>query len=181
MVTIQRHWRGYAARKSLRRQNEAFARLQRHIRARTLRRHEATERRMAENELKFQLVLAHRREQRRRKCELLELIEILPAHQLPAFMERQREQATLTIQTQWRGLRTRRWYARQRQAAVEERAARRIQFAVRQWLARLKKRREQPAFYSRPRGLDGPRREFLFDKIRQHLDSQPVNTKNSFV
>lgn len=129
-MTIQRHWRGYAARKALRRQNEVFARLQRRIRSRNAGKQEQTERRLAENELKFQMMLQHRREQRQRKCELIELIEILPAHELPLFFDRQREEATVTIQTYWRGLRTRRWYARVRQEVVENRAARVIQYAV---------------------------------------------------
>lgn len=45
---------------------------------------------------------------------------------------------------------------------------------TRRWLEKNKNKRHTPAFYSRPSGLDAHKREFLFDKIRKHLDSLPV-------
>ena len=40
-------------------------------------------------------------------------------------------------------------------------------------LERIKKKRQEPAFYSRPQ-IEPEKREELFDKIRKHLDSLPV-------
>ena len=47
-------------------------------------------------------------------------------------------------------------------------------FKTRRFLGRLHEKRKQPAFYSRPSGLDSEKRELLLDKIRKHLDSLPV-------
>lgn len=53
-----------------------------------------------------------------------------------------------------------------------------ICFKVRRWLDKVKKRRQDPPFYSRPPGLTAERREILLDQIRSHLDSQPVRIKS---
>lgn len=131
VVTIQRHWRGFAERKRLRRLNQTLASFQLKYRARREMNERRAQRRLAEQELKFQLVLAHRRRQRQRKCELAELIQILPADQIALFEERQRDYAATIIQSCFRGYRQRRAFMATRQNAIEKRAAITIQTTVR--------------------------------------------------
>lgn len=176
-MTIQRHWRGYAVRKRLRQRETATVTIQKQLRAYRERKQDRANKQEVENELKFQLVLAHRRRQRQRHLEMLELISILPADQLAAFEERHRDYAATVIQSAYRSYRVRRLLGGLNTLKVAKKrrlAAITIQTYFRRWQRRIKRRREQPAFYSRPAALDGPRREFLFDKIRQHLDSLPV-------
>lgn len=129
---------------------------------------------MAQDELKFQLLIEHRRRQRQKKMQLCDLIEVLPPNQIEPFLERQREHSATLIQAVWKGYRTRKMLKATKEEAVRIRAAIIIQQGVRRFLERLKNKRQKPAFYSRPTGLDGPRREFLFDKIRQHVEGLPV-------
>jgi hypothetical protein len=176
-VTIQRHWRGYAVRKRLRERETATVTIQKNLRAYRERKEDRANKQQVENELKFELMLAHRRRQRQRHLEMLELISVLPADQLAAFEERRREYAVTVIQSAYRSYLVRRRLGglnALKVAKIQHQAAIIIQTCFRRWQRRMKWRREQPAFYSRPAALDGPRREFLFDKIRQHLDSLPV-------
>lgn len=130
VVTIQRHWRGYVVRQQLKRKSHTVERLQQQVRARRELKAKRNERRIAKNEIKFKLLLVHRRQQRQRNCQMLELIEILPADQLPTFEERQREYAATLVKAAWRGYRVRRQLDAVRRRVVEIRAAKKIQLAV---------------------------------------------------
>jgi hypothetical protein len=134
---------------------------------------ERTQRLLAE-ELRFQLLLEHRRKQRKHKLDQLELLKILPADQIEKYLDRQRHFSATLIQACYRGYRERIKLAKHRESIMRERAAVCIQRAARRWLERLNRRRRQALFYSKPAGLGAERREILLDKIRKHLDSLPV-------
>jgi hypothetical protein len=130
-VLIQRHWRGYAERQRLRRLNQTFARMQQKYRAQKRANEKRKQKRLAQDELKFKLMLEHRRRQRQRKVDLIELMEILPPNQIEPFMERQREFAARTIQACFRGYKERKQMANIKKNAIEYKAAVKIQLAVR--------------------------------------------------
>ena len=161
-------------RKRLKKANRAFSNFQHKYRFKKQQEQEDKEKRIAEDELKFQLLLEHRRRQRQRKLEMVELLEILPANEIEKYLERQREYSAVMIQSYFRGYRQRKVFNQVKDNAIRIRAAVCIQRAVRAWIERMHKRRQQPAFYSRPAGLTSERREHLFDHIRKHLDSLPV-------
>lgn len=112
VVLIQKHWRGYVARKKLKKMNASFATFQRKYRARRAAKEKAQEVKLAKDELKFQLILKHRRMQRLRKVQLFELIDILPSNQIVPFMEKQREYSATIIQACFRGYMQRKKYQR---------------------------------------------------------------------
>ena len=173
-MKIQRVWRGYQARKELREKNSKIKLLQRVYRNRQEKRDQEQAKKVAEDELRFQLMLKHRRKQRQKQMELAALIDILPANKIDSYMEKQREYSAKIIQATWRGHRVRKNFHKSRQNMIQFRAAVTIQTAVRKWLGKLKEKRERPAIYSRPKGLDSHRKEFLIDQIRKHVDNLPV-------
>lgn len=171
---IQKTWRGHMERKRLKKANKSFAKFQQNYRARRELEEKFKQQKMAKDELRFQLVLEHRRKQRQKKMEMLELLEILPADQIENYLEKQRQYSATVIQAFYRGYRVRKDFNKNRVQIIQTKAATKIQRAVRRWIERNKQKRQTPAFYSRPPGLNSERREFLFDKIRKHLESLPV-------
>ena len=176
-MLIQKTWRGHMERKRLKKANRSFAKFQQNYRAKREREEKAKQQKAAKDELRFQLVLEHRRKQRQKKMEMLELLEILPADQIENYLEKQRQYSATVIQSFYRGYRARKDFDKNRLNIIQTRAAIKIQRAVRRWIERHKQKRQTPAFYSRPSGLNAEKREFLFDKIRKHLESLPVNYK----
>jgi hypothetical protein len=172
-ILIQKTWRGYSTRKHVHRINK-----QNH------------------DELKFQLLLEHRRNQRKRKIELLEIIEILPPDQIEEYIQKQRHFSAKMIQANFRGYLQRKKLSKLKQQQQQHKAAVTIQRGVlnfqflsfkiiiklisylkkkaRRMIKKNKIEREKPAFYARPSGLNSEKREELLDKIRRHLDSLPV-------
>lgn len=85
---------------------------------------------MADDELRFQLMLKHRRRQRQRQIKMANLIEILPANKIETYMERLREDSAKIIQATWRGYRTRKIMVETRETMIRNKAARKIQASV---------------------------------------------------
>ncbi len=129
-IVIQAHWRGYAMRKRLRKANQAFAKLQQEYRQKKAEQEMQKQKQLAEEELKFQLLLRHRREQRERKVQLMQIIEILPLNQIEAYFERQREYSAKLIQSAYRGYRKRKAFAQQKDHLIRAKAAILIQQSV---------------------------------------------------
>jgi len=63
---IQKVWRGYSERKRLKKINQSFAKLQNKFRAKKQVEDMKKQKKMALDELRFQLMLEHRRKQRQR-------------------------------------------------------------------------------------------------------------------
>lgn len=177
-IMIQKTFRGYMDRKRLKKANKGMAKFQKSYRAKKELENKKKHQQAAKDELQFQLLLQHRRKQRQRKMEMLELLEILPAYQIEEYLEKQREYSARIIQANFRGYLARKKFAKKRQEIVRERAAVKIQRATRRWQANDKKIRETPAFYSRPSGLDANKREFLFDRIRKNQESLPPHPRS---
>jgi hypothetical protein len=129
-IMIQKTWRGYQARKRLKKLNEAFSKFQKIYQAKRECKDKKKQQQMARDELKFQLVLEHRRRQRQKKMQLLELLEILPADKIEDYLERQRHYSATKIQASFRGYRARKELANHREQILRTRAAIKIQRAV---------------------------------------------------
>ena len=102
-ITIQRTWRGYSTRRRLEKADKAFKKLHQKFRAKKEVEEEERLKKMAADELKFQLLLEHRRRQRRGKQEMISIIEILPPNQIERYLEKQREYSARLIQANYRG------------------------------------------------------------------------------
>ncbi|CAF0736431.1 unnamed protein product [Brachionus calyciflorus] len=176
-LVIQKVWRGYKARKSLKEKMSKVTTLQKAYRNRLAKKETDKAKKMADDELRFQLLILHRRKQRQKQVQLAELIEILPANKIDWFMEKQREDAAKRIQALWRGYQVRKNFQKSKQKMIRIRAVVKIQTAVRKWLERLRQKRQRPAIYSRPRGLDSHKKEFLIDKIRKHVENLPPHPR----
>ena len=127
---IQKTWRGHMTRVRIRKVNEAFAKFQQKFRAKRQRDNDLRQRENARHELRFQLVLEHRRKQRQRKMEMLELLEILPPGQIESYLEKQREYSAKLIQANFRGYLSRKQFQNERIQLMRTRAAVQIQRAV---------------------------------------------------
>ncbi len=114
----------------MRKVNQAFAKFQQKYRSKRLRDNDKKQRENARNELRFQLVLEHRRKQRQRKMELLELLEVLPPSQIESYFEKQREYSAKLIQANFRGYLSRKKFRNERIQLVRTRAAVHIQRTV---------------------------------------------------
>ena len=114
----------------IRKVNEAFAKFQQKFRAKRQRDNDLRQRENARHELRFQLVLEHRRKQRQRKMEMLELLEILPPGQIESYLEKQREYSAKLIQANFRGYLSRKQFQNERIQLMRTRAAVQIQRAV---------------------------------------------------
>ena len=125
-VCIQKHWRGFMSRKRLKRSNAEFAQLKQVEEREQQKREQAK----AHDELRFQLLLEHRRQQRHRKVQLMQIIEILPANQIETYFERQRIYSIQVIQAAFRGFIARRKLKQTRDQMLRVRAAISIQQAV---------------------------------------------------
>jgi myosin heavy subunit len=129
-MIIQKTWRGYQERKRLRKLNEGFSKFQKIYQAKREFKDKRKQKQMARDELKFQLVLEHRRRQRQKKVKLLELLEILPADKIEDYLEKQRQYSATKIQAGFRGYRARKELTKHREEILRERAAVKIQRAV---------------------------------------------------
>ena len=94
-------------RKKLEKAHKSFSKFQLKYRAKKEMNEKRKAKRQAEDELRFQLLLAHRRRQRQRKLEMIELIKILQPNQIEKYLEKQREHSALIIQANYRGYRQR--------------------------------------------------------------------------
>ncbi len=124
---IQKTWRGYIARKRLKKLNKSFAKLQNKYRARKNLESEKKQKKLALDELRFQLMLEHRRKQRQRNIKMMELIEILPPNQIEKYMEKQREYSAVIIQANFRGYRERKLLEKKKDIMIKTKAAIHIQ------------------------------------------------------
>ncbi len=120
---IQKTWRGYIARKRLKKLNKSFAKLQNKYRARKNLESEKKQKKLALDELRFQLMLEHRRKQRQRNIKMMELIEILPPNQIEKYMEKQREYSAVIIQANFRGYRERKLLEKKKDIMIKTKAA----------------------------------------------------------
>ncbi len=127
---IQKIWRGYVARRRLQRANKAFAKLQQKYRAKRQIEEKKKQLKMAKDEIRFQLMLEHRRRQRQKKIQMLEIIEILPPNQIELYLENQREYSAKLIQANYRGYRVRKDFQILRRQLIMNKAAIKIQRAV---------------------------------------------------
>jgi hypothetical protein len=127
---IQKTWRGYLIRKKLRRRNEAMAKFHQKYRQRKQMEEDKKQKLAVEQELRFQLLLEHRRKQRQRNVDMLELLEILPANQIDKYYEKQRDYSATVIQAWYRGCKTRQLMKTVKKDAKEIKAAICIQRAV---------------------------------------------------
>ena len=110
--------------------SKSFAKFQKIYRAKKELNERKRQKKLANNDLKFQLMLEHRRRQRQRNIKMRELLEILPPNQIESFFEKQREEATIKIQAAFRGYRERKILGNKRQYLIENKAATSIQRAV---------------------------------------------------
>jgi hypothetical protein len=117
-------------RKRLKKLNDGFAQFQKKYRARRTLEEKKKQMSKARDELQFQLMLEHRRKQRQRNIQLLELLEVLPAHKIENFLEKQREYSATVIQAGWRGYKARKEFNKQKEAIKRHRAAVKIQREV---------------------------------------------------
>ena len=124
---IQKTWRGYVARKRLKKLNKSFSKLQNKFRANRNLEMEKKQKKLASDELRFQLMLEHRRRQRKRNIKMLEIIEILPPNQIENYMEKQREYSAVIIQANFRGYRERKILEKKKDHMIKTKAAIRIQ------------------------------------------------------
>jgi len=129
-IIIQKTWRGHMDRKRLRKINESFAQFQKKYRARRTLEEKKNQMTKARDELQFQLMLEHRRKQRQRKIEMLELMEVLPAYKIEDYLEKQREYSAIVIQAGWRGYKTRKEFYKKIEDIRRNRAAVKIQRKV---------------------------------------------------
>lgn len=127
---IQKTWRGYKCRKEMRDKADKTKILQKAYRSHLEKKERARTKKMVDDELRFQLMLKHRRIQRQRNIKLANLIEILPANKIDIFMERLREDSAKIIQATWRGYQTRKKMSQTRQILIQTKAAKKIQAAV---------------------------------------------------
>lgn len=97
-------------RKKLEKAHKSFSKFQLKYRAKKEVNEKRKAKKLAEDELRFQLLLEHRRKQRQRKLEMVELIKILQPNQIEKYLEKQREQSALVIQANYRGYRQRKLF-----------------------------------------------------------------------
>ena len=114
----------------MRKVNQAFTKFQQKFRAKRQRDNDKKQRENARNELRFQLVLEHRRKQRQRKMELLELLEVLPSSEIESYFEKQREYSAKLIQANFRGYLSRKKFQNERIQLMRTKAAVQIQRTV---------------------------------------------------
>ncbi len=110
--------------------DRAFAKFHRQLRKKKEKIRDDKQKKLVEEELKFQLLLDHRRKQRQRKIEMAQLIEIIPSNQIEKYFERQREYSATIIQACYRGYRQRKVIPEIRDRMEKFRAAVCIQRAV---------------------------------------------------
>ena len=127
---IQKTWRGYKSRKSLKKANEAFSKFQSFYRRKKQESEELKLMNEAQNELKFQLALEHCRKLRKRNLTMAELIKIVPANEIDKYLQRQREAAAIKIQANYRGYTQRKKINNKREFFEKAKAAICIQRAV---------------------------------------------------
>ena len=118
-------------RKKLEKAHKSFSKFQLKYRARKEIDEKRKAKRQAEDELRFQLLLEHRRRQRQRKLDMVELIKILQPNQIEKYLEKQREQSALIIQANFRGYRERKLFNLIKNDKIKIKAVVCIQRAVR--------------------------------------------------
>jgi hypothetical protein len=124
---IQKVWRGYSERKRLKKINQSFAKLQNKFRAKKQVEDMKKQKKMALDELRFQLMLEHRRKQRQRNIKMLELLEILAPNQIEKYLDKQREYSACIIQANYRGYIQRKLFQKNKEQIVMNKAAVEIQ------------------------------------------------------
>lgn len=124
---IQKIWRGYKERKNLKKLNKSFAIFQKKYRNHKRADDEKKQKKIAFDELRFQLMLQHRRKQRQRNIQMLELLEILPPNQIEIYMDKQREYSARLIQANYRGYRQRKLFDKNKAEIIQYKAAVKIQ------------------------------------------------------
>jgi hypothetical protein len=117
-------------RKKLKAANKSFSQFQKKYRKRKEVESDRKNKEMLEDELKFFLLLEHRRKQKQRKLDLMQLIEILPSLKIGAYFEKQKEDAAKKIQAFYRGYRERKMFQSKRESLIQRKAAIVIQQAV---------------------------------------------------
>ena len=110
--------------------DRAFAKFHRQLRKKKEKLLDDKQKKLAEEELKFQLLLDHRRKQRQRKIEMAQLIEIIPSNQIDKYFEKQREYSATLIQASYRGYKQRKLMPEIRDKMEKFKAAVCIQRAV---------------------------------------------------
>lgn len=123
-------WRGYRSRMALKKANEAFSKFQVSYRRKKEEADDEKQYQMAQSELKFQLALQHCRKLRKRNLTMAELIQIVPANEIDKYLQRQKENAVITIQAYYRGYIQRKKLNQKRETVEQFRAAVCIQRTV---------------------------------------------------
>jgi hypothetical protein len=114
----------------LKKANKTFAKFQQSYRRK---KQEADEQKLieiAQSELKFQLALQHCRKLRKRNLTMAELIQIVPANEIEKYLQKQKENAAVTIQSNYRGYLARKIFGQKKEQVEQYKAAVCIQRAV---------------------------------------------------
>ncbi|GFN86337.1 Iq calmodulin-binding motif-containing protein 1-like [Plakobranchus ocellatus] len=170
---IQAVWRGYAARRRLRKADKAFAKFQKSYR---LKRAEQEQVKLA---TQFQSELYHQMKMKRQKMlrafneKRLQTMEILPAARIEEYLRKEKSVAALRIQTLWRGHRERSKLSERQKIAQQVKAAIRIQRAFRRWLEKTELARQEFPTHLKPPGLTDARRVELMKTISKWREQHP--------
>ncbi|KAK3787699.1 hypothetical protein RRG08_031928 [Elysia crispata] len=170
---IQAVWRGFAARRKLRKANRAFAKFQKSYR---LKKAEQEQVKLA---TQFQSELYHKMKMKRQKMlrafheKRLQTMEILPAARIEEFLKKEKSVAAVRIQTLWRGHRERLKFTERQSVAQQVKAAIKIQRVFRRWLEKTELAKQEFPTHLKPPGLTDDRRVELMKTISQWKEQHP--------
>ena len=117
-------------RKKLKKVHKSFSKFQLKYRAKKEVGEKKKLKKQVEDELKFQLLLDHRRRQRQRKIDMVEILQILQPNQIENYLEKQREYSATVIQSNYRGYRHRKLLSSIKDTKIKIKSAICIQRAV---------------------------------------------------
>ncbi|XP_046355575.2 IQ calmodulin-binding motif-containing protein 1-like [Haliotis rufescens] len=176
-IYLQACWKGCITRIKLRRANAAFKKFQRTYRLKKEKEERFREQTKIDAEFYHHLKLNRQRIMREFKERRLHLIEIMPAVQIPRFLQREQSDAAVKIQTMWRGHKERNRLPGRQEVARQVKAVIKIQRTVRRWMDRLDKRREDVTISLKPPGLTDVKRLELHQQIENWRESNPTPSK----
>jgi hypothetical protein len=130
IVKIQATWRGYILRKRLKIANNSLSIFHKKYRLKKEAEKGRKSKIRIEDDLKFYLLLEHRKKQRQQKIDMMQIIEILPPFQIKAFFEKQKQESATKIQAFYRGYMERKLFVIKKEKLIQEKAATLIQRAV---------------------------------------------------
>uniref|UniRef100_A0A2C9KEL5 IQ calmodulin-binding motif-containing protein 1 n=1 Tax=Biomphalaria glabrata TaxID=6526 RepID=A0A2C9KEL5_BIOGL len=171
---IQAIWRGYSARKKLRRADHAFAKFQKSYRLKKAKEEQVKLQTQYQSELYHQMKMRRQQLLRTLDEKRLKALEILPASQVEKYLQKEKSVAATRIQTLWRGHRERSKLTQRQMVARQVHAAIIIQRAYRKWLEKASISDQAFPTYLKPQGLTDIRRTELTKQINEWNEQNPT-------